>query len=389
MAKASGDVWYVIPSANPEKCRKTLPAWRERGYKIAILQNFARGDVPADRTIWYDYYPGWPESINILCRDVVPRDCDLVVSGGDDMYPDPKHTARELREQFYSKFPDGFGGMQPQGDEFMGSRLYCGSPFLGRSFWERMYAGRGAMCGQYKHSWADNELYWVSKGMGVLWERFDLTHFHEHFLREATVAPDYWSRASKGPDYWAKNVQAFELEDCLIYVKRKAAGFAGYEPVDGKPFPKLDTSILLHGNDCPADRHLMNPPARPSEGQTRFLARVEEAFTHLASMGKRSVALFGAGTHTRQIGAALAEPKIDIACIIDDRPELQGKRLWGYPIVSRDQALSLKVDAVVLSANTHEGQLWQRTRAFRDRGVTVLPLYTPPEKLEAAQASAA
>src|SRR5262249_54265870 len=104
--------WFAIPSASPDKCRKVLPALRAMGYKIAVLQNQARADIPADLVVWSDTYPGWAESINILARQVVPRDCPVIVSGGDDMLPDPSQRAGELARQFLGRFPDTLGVMQ-------------------------------------------------------------------------------------------------------------------------------------------------------------------------------------------------------------------------------------------------------------------------------------
>src|SRR5262245_31422690 len=111
------EVWFAIPSASVDRCRAVLPKWRDMGYKIAVLQNRERGEIPADITVWYDYYPGWPGSINILARDIVPRSAPIIVSGGDDMLPDPNHTAEQIARQFLERFPDTFGVMQPHGDD--------------------------------------------------------------------------------------------------------------------------------------------------------------------------------------------------------------------------------------------------------------------------------
>ena len=86
------EVWFAIPSASVERCRLRLPAWRERGYRIAILQNEERGDIPADITRWSDRYPGWAESINILCRDIVPAS-----PGGIALPSSPRISIAPLR----------------------------------------------------------------------------------------------------------------------------------------------------------------------------------------------------------------------------------------------------------------------------------------------------
>lgn len=374
---AKPEVWFAIPSANPVKCRETLPKWRERGYKVAVLQNRTRETIPADLVVWSDSYPGWAESVNILGREIVPKGAPIIVSGGDDMLPDPNHTADELAEQFLNHFgdsPEGsFGVMQPHGDVYLGSLLFCGSPFLGRAFFERMYGGRGSMWGGYRHNWADNELYWVSKGLGALWERPDLSHYHAHFSRTGEAKPEYWAKA----------VQAYELQDCLLYVKRKAAGFPGHEPVGIDR--TLDTSILRHGQSCPAEWHLTHPEGVDGANpHADWVDTMKKAIDRCAAEGLNPIALYGAGTHTKQVSAALMETTARIACLIDDRADAQGKRLWGYPIVSREQAVTLGVKAVILSANAHEQRLWAATGDLRERGIKVVPLYATPEQLEAA-----
>ncbi len=370
------EVWFAIPSANPAKCREALPKWRERGYKVAVLQNRTREEIPADLVVWSDHYPGWAESVNILGREIVPKSAPIIVTGGDDMLPDPNHTADELAEQFLNHFagsPEGtFGVMQPHGDVYLGSLLFCGSPFLGRAFFEKMYGGRGSMCGDYRHNWADNELYWVSKGLGALWERPDLSHYHAHFSRTGEAKPEYWVKA----------VQTYELQDCLLFVKRKAAGFPGHQPVGVDRV--LDTSILRHGQSCPGEWHLTHPEGAGANPHADWVDTMSKAIDRCASAGLNPIALYGAGTHTKQVAAALMEPKARIACLIDDRADAQGRRLWGYPVVSREQAMALGVKAVILSANAHEQRLWAATRDFRAAGIPVFPLYATPEQLESA-----
>jgi hypothetical protein len=66
---------------------------------------------------------------------------------------------------------------------------------------------------------------------------------------------------------------------------------------------------------------------------------------------------------------------LEFSCVIDDNPNNQAKRLWGFPIVSRDQAASMGVGAVVLSANSIEDKLWEATASMRAKGVEVVRLH--------------
>lgn len=94
-----------------------------------------------------------------------------------------------------------------------------------------------------------------------------------------------------------------------------------------------------------------------------------------SSQGIRRIALYGAGTHTRALGDVLMEPDVEIAAIIDDDARRHGGRLWGYPIISPEDALTMNLDAIILSANSIEDLLWERTRRHRDAGIRVIRLY--------------
>jgi hypothetical protein len=109
-------------------------------------------------------------------------------------------------------------------------------------------------------------------------------------------------------------------------------------------------------------------------GRSEWLCRMRAALEACAARGERRVALYGAGTHTRALGAVLMEPPVEIVCIIDDNADGDG-RLWGYPVVTRDAALALGLDAVVLSANTWEDRLWEAGAPLREAGIPVHRLY--------------
>lgn len=354
------EVWFAIPSANPEKCRKTLPVWREMGYRVAVLQNWKKADIPADLVVWSDHYPGWPQSINILCRDVVPRTAPIVVSGGDDMLPDPNVTADRLAAQFIERFPDTFGVMQPVGDGFMSCNHYCGSPWLGRAFIDCMNGGAGPMWGAYTHNWADNELHWVAKGMGVLWQRPDLTHHHDHFTRTGEAKPDYWNAT----------VAPRDQHDVELFLSRKWQRFPGHEPI-GAGYV-YDHDRAAKGDGRIAENHWANLYG-PLSPQSPWLERIRAALDDCERSGRKRIALYGAGTHTRSVIYAL--PHIDLTCIVDDNPAMHGKRLMGFPVVSADQAKTLRLDAVILSSNSHEQTLWQNAAPLREAGVPVIRLY--------------
>ncbi|MDX2114043.1 MAG: glycosyltransferase family 2 protein [Planctomycetota bacterium] len=221
------EVWYAIPSASAANCARTLPEWRARGYRVALLQDAdKRFDAPADVIVApFDAYPGYGRAINHLIRSVVPSSAPIVVTGGDDMFPEMSLTASEIAEQFLERFPDTFGVMQPTGDRFGPVASICGSPWIGRAFAERVNGGAGPYCRAYFQLYEDQELHDVAEKLGVLWRRPDLCHLHRHWQRAAGPG-----ERAKPPEYLEKSL-AREAESRAIYEARKSAGFPGHEPL--------------------------------------------------------------------------------------------------------------------------------------------------------------
>ena len=278
------------------------------------------------------------------------------------MLPEPGLDAATLGAQFVERFPDLFGVMQPQGDAFLGARHYCGSPWLGRAWIERMYRGSGPMWPGYHHNWADNELFWVARGLGALWARADVAQRHEHFTRTGEDAPDYWR----------EHVSARDRADVELYIARAGAHFPGHEPVGGAPV--YDPGVFERENRGIAEAYWTTRYGAES-GAGPCERRMRGALARCADEGVRRVALYGAGTHTRSVGGALMDPPVEVLCLIDDDRRAQGGRLWGFPIVSRDEALALRPDAVVLSSNTMEEELAERAGPFEAAGIRVVGLY--------------
>ncbi len=246
-----GNTWYCIPSARPPaEAEACLSKWRERGYKIAV----------------------WRDEVDQLIHTA-----DYFVGGIDGIdYPDPNHTADEIAAQcsiyFDAKdritwageqvgepfnFPSEdalvkyakgyvdpgvvrlhrqgrahtFGVVQPTGDRFAGGSIdrICGSPWIGRSFAERVNGGKGPLWPEYTHMFGDEELQEVATKLGVLWQRPDLTHYHKHFQRVAgtdiaqPLAPPPHLVEANSPAHWAKYQALFRA--------RKAAGFPGSEVI--------------------------------------------------------------------------------------------------------------------------------------------------------------
>lgn len=343
------EVWFAIPSASVERCRNVLPQWRERGYRVAVLQNQQRGEIPADVTVWSDTYPGWAESINILCRDIVPKTADIVVSGGCDMLPDPNHSAQDLATQFFDKFPDGFGVMQPHGDAFMSARHYCGSPFLGRRWIDTMYNATGPMFGGYRHNWGDVELYWVAKCLGALWERPDLSHFHQHFTRDTGIPRYSW---------YTTNVARFDRRDLELHLARRRDCFPGCMPKGVAA--TFDRSLLEADTEKFAERqHAM----KYGEVFEREKWELEQSLLDAMRWCERhaidTVALACEWYELPKLRDVLMMPPIKVAALVHDGAAEQGKRLWGYDVLATDDVARAGVWGVLATPSV-EVQRFER-----------------------------
>lgn len=209
----------LLPSANPEMARKHLPKWVSAGYRVIVLQDRVRFDVPGCEIVHSDVYNGYAWAVNKLYREHPSvSGAEVVVLIGDDMEPDPFKSPGEIRKEFLANFPDTFGVMQPIGDDLSGVDRICGSPWVGRSFASRINGGRGPLWEEYFHFFADEELFDVSTRLSCLWQRKDLSHYHDHWTRSRTRPP----HLSKAQENWDT--------DKSRHAKRKALGFPGSEP---------------------------------------------------------------------------------------------------------------------------------------------------------------
>ncbi len=189
----------------------------------------------------------------------------------------------------------------------------------------------------------------------------------DRLLRDSVLA--VYSEAQFIPEY--DRASAFGDVDRELV----ARGFSLFQIVDVQPKgPLLETAscdaIWLRSDVVHALR--ASPPRTHAADDA---ARFGAVFAELAQRDK-VIAIYGAGTHTRtRLIHALAECPARVVCVIDDALEAQGKRLWGFPVVSQEGAVELGVNAVVLSSDLHEHLLLERCRPLRDAGVEVVCLY--------------
>lgn len=261
-------VWFVIPSKRPvPEADACLKAWKDMGYKTAILREIADGRPEhADVCLPTVNYLGWARSVNLLVASTLAYSSSVewFVTGGDDYFPDPTKRAEEIAVECNAQFErhDGglfhhrtFGVMQPTGDRWGETACpaclrkllpsdgcqacggtgrqatidrIAGSPWMGREFCRRMYHGSGPMYNGYFHNFADEELQNVAIKLGVFWQRPDLVQEHRHWARPRGDWKDC-------PE-WARKINDPRLSDWdkskALFAARKAAGFPGHEPLE-------------------------------------------------------------------------------------------------------------------------------------------------------------
>lgn len=245
-------VWYCIPSKRPpEEAEPVLKLWRERGYKLALMTDTVADGRAKHPDIFQSFpYEGYAHAVNQLVQTIledVDPEAEWLVTGGDDIEPDPNKSAEEIARECNQHFEYingmptgmvGWGVMQPTGDRWLvngpgtqpGCELVAGSPWMGREFCRRINQGHGPLWPEYFHMGEDEELQEVAIKYGVFWQRPDITHFHRHWGRPRPGErigmmdrmPEFLKRANSREE-WDKYK--------ALFAERKAAGFPGSEPI--------------------------------------------------------------------------------------------------------------------------------------------------------------
>lgn len=97
----------------------------------------------------------------------------------------------------------------------------------------------------------------------------------------------------------------------------------------------------------------------------------------LSASGVSSIALFGAGRHSRPIiRQPWASHGIAVSVVLDDNPRLPS--MGGVPVIRPDTATLLDhIGAIVISSQCYEHQLFERAhRLFAHRGIPIVRLYS-------------
>lgn len=222
-------VWLTIPSAKPpEAAQVCVDVWKSCGYMVALWRD-GDDDVSADLKL-VGQYPGYALACNTLIRHLIDHEvaAEWFICAGDDILPDSRMMADDIAEQCRQQFGGTFGVMQPTGDrwaEVNGSAQVdrvAISAWYGRDYCRETYGGNGPLWPEYWHMFVDEEAQAVAQGLGVYWQRRDLTQFHDHWIRASRPMPPYLATANSRQHWDAAQA---------LFNRRRAAGFPGHEPI--------------------------------------------------------------------------------------------------------------------------------------------------------------
>lgn len=101
-----------------------------------------------------------------------------------------------------------------------------------------------------------------------------------------------------------------------------------------------------------------------------FRRRLEEHY----AQGVRRVVLFGAAETGELVCNASLETPIEIAGIVDNDPEKQGRMLCGLPIRSPGDIAEWKPDAVIITSFGHMDEIHAQLKPMEERGLRILRL---------------
>lgn len=188
------------------------------GYAVAVTRK--EPDLAVDMMLNLPRYLGLWATTNLLTREVLERDpeCVVVVTGGDDVFPDGSKPADEIAAEFVDHFRGTLGVMQPTGGRPWSKGLdqrgrsvveRCAwSPWMGREWCHRAYRGLGPTWEGFWHYFGDAFLQLTAERLDLFWQRRDVCQEHLTWkTHEGGVRPMHLLRAN---DTWKRDKELFD-----------------------------------------------------------------------------------------------------------------------------------------------------------------------------------
>lgn len=165
------NVWVAIASQDREAASECLAAWRERGYKTAVLFSYGMETITEADLIFYvgDYDSDYA-ALSLAARLLVDQHAaDIVVAGRTTSRPDESANPAVVAANAFNRFPDGC---------FVIRTAAPGPLWLGRGWVEQAYKGTGPFWIQYKHAWAETETAIIAARLDRMVDRPDIRQTH-------------------------------------------------------------------------------------------------------------------------------------------------------------------------------------------------------------------
>jgi SAM-dependent methyltransferase len=115
--------------------------------------------------------------------------------------------------------------------------------------------------------------------------------------------------------------------------------------------------------------------ARECDDRADAARRMAGVLAEAHLRGLETVALYGAGAHTAKVVESLFHAPVRIAAFVDDDSRQQGQMVFGWDVVTPEQAIALGIKAIILNSDRCEAQLFEQSGVFEEAGIPVLRLY--------------
>lgn len=215
--------------------------------------------------------------------------------------------------------------------------------------------------------------------------------FDAVLARQPQASPTEAALRLRDRQFWCKE-WAQHADEAMTWI-RSTLHEAGYRRIAiGEPAPGCDAVILSAGGAQPlADRAAacraigLGVAVAPHMIESPHAEPIHRVLRRAIDDGCRRIAIYGVGRHTRR-AAALLELGLPIVGFIDDDPP-PWRSMLGLPIVAAGAAQArLAPDAVLLSSDAWEEQMWHRCAPLRKAGVRLMPLYGTYDRMECLEA---
>ena len=200
-------LWAAFPSGNSEQASICAKAWRERGYRVAVLVDEGQPSVDCDLTITEPNYRGTAAAFAKMFGQIG----ESMLCLNDDVFPGDGADADNMARLLLLRFPDTFGVLQATGDWYDAMAWCAPYPLIGKRYMQTEPWHEG-----YYHLHCDEELRAVAIRRAAYAELPDVHIEHRHKSLGFTDSLPAEKRAKNNERHAA---------DRALYETRKAVGF--------------------------------------------------------------------------------------------------------------------------------------------------------------------